>query len=44
MHIVKDRLGHSDIQATLNIYTHVIKTERREAAELFSDFIDSQSL
>lgn len=25
MEVVKDRLGHSDIQTTMNIYTHVTK-------------------
>lgn len=40
MHAVKDRLGHSDIQTTMNIYTHVMKKERDKTAELFSDFMD----
>lgn len=41
MHTVKDRLGHSDIQTTMNIYTHVTKPERGKTAELFSDFMDN---
>lgn len=41
MHTVKNRLGHSDIQTTMNIYTHVTKQERGQTAELFSDFMDN---
>jgi len=41
MHNVKDRLGHSDIQTTMNIYNHVTKTERSKTADLFSDFMEN---
>lgn len=41
MHNVKNRLGHSDIQTTMNIYTHVTKTERTKTADLFSDFMEN---
>lgn len=44
MHTVKNRLGHSDIQTTMNIYTHVTKQERGQTAELFSDFMDNDNL
>jgi len=44
MHNVKDRLGHSDIQTTMNIYNHVTKTERSKTADVFSDFMESNVL
>lgn len=44
MHNVKDRLGHSDIKTTMNIYTHVTKTERAKTADVFSDFMESNTL
>lgn len=44
MQNVKDRLGHSDIKTTMNIYAHVTKSERRKTADLFSDFMESNSL
>lgn len=39
MNSVKDRLGHSDIQTTMNIYAHVTKTERAKTADVFEDFM-----
>lgn len=39
MHNVKNRLGHSDIQTTINIYNHVTEQERSSTADLFSDFM-----
>lgn len=44
MHTVKNRLGHSDIQTTMNIYTHVTKQERGKTAELFSDFMEDDNI
>ena len=41
MQNVKDRLGHSDIKTTMNIYTHVTKEAQSETADLFSDFMES---
>lgn len=41
MHNVKERLGHSDIQTTMNIYTHVTTTERDKTADLFGNFMDA---
>lgn len=41
MNAVKDRLGHSDIQTTMNIYAHVTKTERDKTADIFEDFMES---
>ncbi|GAA0355572.1 tyrosine-type recombinase/integrase [Alkalibacterium iburiense] len=40
MNNVKDRLGHSNIKTTMNIYAHVTKTERDKTADLFSDFME----
>lgn len=37
--VVQDRLGHSDVKTTLDIYTHVTTSQRRrytEVCELFS--------
>lgn len=44
MNQVKDRLGHSDIQTTMNIYAHVTKSERSKTADLFGDFMASNVL
>lgn len=43
MQNVKDRLGHSDIKTTMNIYAHVTKSERSKTADLFGDFMESSS-
>lgn len=37
---VQARLGHSDIQTTMNIYTHVTNSSRERVATLFNDFMD----
>lgn len=37
---VKSRLGHSDIQTTMNIYTHVTPQSRKETAEKFAKYIN----
>lgn len=36
---VKERLGHSDIQTTMNIYTHVTKKAKEKTAEKFAAFV-----
>ena len=41
MQNVKERLGHSDIQTTMNIYAHVTTTERDKTADLFGTFMDT---
>lgn len=38
---VQDRLGHSDVQTTLNIYTHVTKEAKEGAITKFADFMGS---
>lgn len=43
MNNVKDRLGHSNIKTTMNIYAHVTKTERSKTADIFSDFMESEA-
>lgn len=37
---VKERLGHSDIQTTMNIYTHVTKSSRKKSAEKFAQYVN----
>jgi integrase len=37
---VQVRLGHSDIQTTMDVYTHVSKAAKEQLAEKFNDFID----
>jgi len=37
---VQDRLGHSDVQTTMNIYAHVSKEAKEEAIQKFADFIE----
>lgn len=37
---VQDRLGHSDIQTTMNIYTHVTKKAQKQAIEKFSSYLN----
>ncbi|MGX7199190.1 tyrosine-type recombinase/integrase [Enterococcus nangangensis] len=36
---VQDRLGHSDAQTTMNIYTHVSQSSRDNTAEKFANYI-----
>lgn len=36
---VQDRLGHSDITTTMNIYAHVTEASRERTADLFADYI-----
>lgn len=38
---VKDRLGHSDITTTMNIYTHVTKKKAKETAIDFANYMES---
>lgn len=37
MQNVKERLGHNSIRTTMNIYTHVMESERAKTADIFSD-------
>lgn len=37
---VQVRLGHRDIQTTMNVYTHVTNTAKEKIADLFHDFMD----
>lgn len=37
---VQERLGHSDIQMTMNVYTHVTDTIREQTAEKFQKYIE----
>ncbi|KAA9238609.1 site-specific integrase [Aerococcus tenax] len=38
---VKERLGHSNITTTMNIYTHVTKDSRKESADKFAAFMEN---
>lgn len=38
---VQERLGHSDIKMTMNIYTHVTKTVKEQTATRFEKFLES---
>ncbi|WP_394679140.1 tyrosine-type recombinase/integrase [uncultured Exiguobacterium sp.] len=37
---VQDRLGHSDVKTTLNIYTHVTKKAKEGAIKKFVDYLE----
>lgn len=37
---VQDRLGHTDVQTTMNIYTHVTEKAKEAAAEKFAKYMD----
>lgn len=37
---VQSRLGHSDIQTTMNVYTHVSKTAKEQLANRFNNYVD----
>lgn len=37
---VQSRLGHSDIQTTMDVYTHVSKTAKEQLANRFNDYVD----
>lgn len=37
---VQFRLGHSDIQTTMDIYTHISKSAKEKLAEKFNEFVD----
>lgn len=37
---VMDRLGHSDIQTTMNIYTHVTKDSKDKSAQKFAKYVN----
>lgn len=36
---VQEQLGHSDIQTTINIYTHVTENSRENSAKLFANYV-----
>ena len=38
---VQDRLGHSSIATTMNIYSHVTKSKREEVAEKYAQYINT---
>lgn len=36
---VQDRLGHSDIKTTMNIYAHVSKEKKEQTADIFAKYV-----
>ncbi|MGX7105479.1 tyrosine-type recombinase/integrase [Globicatella sanguinis] len=38
---VKERLGHSDILTTMNIYAHITKEEKKDTADKFAKFMEN---
>lgn len=38
--VVKERLGHSDIQTTMNIYTHVTEKSKEDTAKKFAEYVN----
>nr|WP_286676640.1 tyrosine-type recombinase/integrase [Peribacillus asahii] len=37
---VQDRLGHTDVQTTMNIYAHVTKKTKAEAIQKFEKYLN----
>ncbi|WP_309501258.1 tyrosine-type recombinase/integrase [Lysinibacillus sphaericus] len=37
---VQDRLDHSDVQTTMNIYAHVTKKAKEEAIQKFASYLE----
>ena len=37
---VQERLGHTDIKTTMNIYTHVTEKRKEKTAEKFAKFVN----
>lgn len=37
---VQDRLGHTDVKTTMNIYAHVTKKAKEETAQKFAEFVN----
>ncbi len=37
---VQERLGHTDIKTTMNIYTHITPARKEETAEKFSKYVN----
>lgn len=41
LHDIMDRLGHKDDDTTRNVYMHVTKVKKKEAAQKFSELMNS---
>ena len=41
VHLLKGRLGHSDISTTLRIYAHIRPDQQQEVANLFARIIEN---
>jgi hypothetical protein len=40
--VAQERLGHKDISTTLNIYSHVLPSSAREAAEKIGEMVKNE--
>lgn len=40
MSIFRNRLGHSDIETTMNVYTHVTKHSKQDTIDKFISYIN----
>lgn len=38
--VVQERLGHTNIKTTMDIYTHVTKKQRDEIADNFAKYVN----
>lgn len=38
---VQERLGHDDFKTTMDIYNHVMSSDRKEAVEKFSEYLEA---
>lgn len=38
---VQERLGHKNVQITLNIYSHVTQQKKQETVEKFANYLES---
>lgn len=41
MQNVKERLGHANIETTMDIYTHVTKKQKEETANQFASYMEN---
>ena len=37
---VKERMGHSDISTTMNVYTHVTENSKKQSVQKFAKYIN----
>src|SRR5207245_10088269 len=42
MKVIQELLGHRDIRTTMNVYTHVLKSMRRQSADVMDSLFPSR--